>query len=123
MGRVVRLSGDVAADGSTAATLQDAYGVGRLLRDFLSWEPIIPTDRNGKLDLKGFAELLAPLCRLLRDDVTDALKRPGLASCSACGQDWRQLALSLTPRTNSSPMSTLRPSPLLYCLARSESDD
>ena len=39
--RVVRLSGDVAADGSNAATLQDAQAVERLLRDFLSWQPLI----------------------------------------------------------------------------------
>ena len=39
--RVVRLSGDVAADASNAATLQDAQAVERLLRDFLSWQPLI----------------------------------------------------------------------------------
>ena len=88
--RVVRLSGDVAADGSKAATPQDAHAVERLLRDFLSWQPFVPTDRTGKIDLKGFAALLAPLCRMLRDDVTDALKRP-VSPLVQLAQDWRQL--------------------------------
>ena len=88
--RVVRLSGDIAADGSQATTLQDAHAVERLLRDFLSWQPFIPTDRTGKIDLKGFAALLAPLCRMLRDDVTDALKRPA-SPLVQLARDWRQL--------------------------------
>ena len=90
VGRVVRLAGDVAADGDKAVTLQDAHAVERLLRDFLSWQPFIPTDRTGNLDLKGFAALLAPLCRLLRDDVSDALKRPA-SPLVQLARDWRQL--------------------------------
>lgn len=69
--KVVRLSGHVAADGKKAAAPQDALALERLLRHFLTWQPIIPTDHKGKIDLKGFAALLAPLCRMLRDDVTD----------------------------------------------------
>ena len=46
--RVVRLSGDVAADGSKAATPQDAHAVERLLRDFLSWQSFIPTGPHGE---------------------------------------------------------------------------
>ena len=88
--KVVRLAGDVAADGRKAAAFQDARAVERLLRDFLSWEPIIPRDRNGKIDLRGFAALLAPLCRMLRDDVTDALKDPASPLVQLAG-DWRQL--------------------------------
>ena len=88
--RVVRLSGDVAADGGNAVVTQDAHAVERLLRDFLSWEPFIPIDRNGKIDLKGFALLLAPLCCMLRDDVTDALKNPDSPLVQLAG-DWRQL--------------------------------
>ena len=88
--RVVRLAGDVAADGRKAAASQDAHDVERLLRNFLSWEPDIPRDRNGKIDLRGFAVLLAPLCRMLRDDVTDALKNPASPLVQLAG-DWRQL--------------------------------
>ena len=88
--QIVRLSGDVATDGSTAATLQDAHAVERLLRDFLSWQPFIPTDRQGKIDFRDFAAMLAPLCRMLRDDVTDALKDPN-SPLVQLAEDWRQL--------------------------------
>ncbi|MCH8252180.1 MAG: DNA methyltransferase, partial [Planctomycetes bacterium] len=37
--KVVRLSGDVTTDGKKAATPQDAHGVERLFRDFLSSQP------------------------------------------------------------------------------------
>ena len=96
VGRVVRLSGDVATDGSKAATPQEVPAVEGLLRDFLSWQPFIPTDRTGKIDLKGFAALLAPLCRLLRDDVTDALKDPD-SPLVQLAKDWRQLLFPDAP--------------------------
>ena len=74
--RIVRLQGDVSTDGASAVAAEDAANIERLLRGFLLWEPFIPTGRRGKIDLKGFADLLAPLTRMLRDDVTDALKDP-----------------------------------------------
>ena len=88
--RSCRLSGDVAADGKKAAVPQDARDVEDLLRDFFSWNPSIPVNRNGKIDLNRFAELLAPLCRMLRDDVMDALKNPA-SPLVQLAQDWRQL--------------------------------
>jgi len=88
--QLVRLSGDVAAEGKKAADPDDAHAIERLLRDFLCWQPIIPTDRRGKIDLKGFAALLAPLCRMLRDDVTDALRDPA-SPLVQLADDWRQL--------------------------------
>ena len=88
--RVVRLAGDVAVDGSKAVTSRDAHAVENLLRDFLLWQPFIPTDRAGRIDLKDFAAMLAPLCRMLRDDATDALKRPG-SPLVQLARDWRQL--------------------------------
>ena len=86
----VRFSGDVAADGAKAVSAEDARSFMGLLRDFLLWEPIPPLDRNGKIDLKGFAAMLAPLCRMLRDDVTDAL-RDDASPLAALARDWRQL--------------------------------
>ncbi len=88
--KIVRLSGDVATDGKNAADTDDAYALESLLRDFLMWEPFIPTDRKGKIDLKRFAALLAPLTRMLRDDVTDALKHPD-SPLVQLAKDWRQL--------------------------------
>lgn len=90
VGRVVRLSGDVTTDGGRAAAPRDAQAVEDLLRDFLLWQPLIPTDRRGRIDLQGFAAMLAPLCRMLRDDVIDALKRPA-SPLVQLARDWRQL--------------------------------
>ena len=88
--KVVRLKGDVAVQGRKAIALQDAHALESLLRDFLMWQPFIPTDSKGRIDLRRFAALLAPLCRMLRDDVTDALKRPD-SPLVQLAQDWRQL--------------------------------
>lgn len=90
VGNVVRLHGDVAADGEEAVTSQDAEKLERLIREFLSWEPILPTNRTGKIDLKGFSALLAPLCRMLRDDVTDTLKDQS-SPLVQLASNWRQL--------------------------------
>ena len=89
-GKIARLSGDIAGDGRKAVAAEDARAVEPLLRDFLSWEPLLPLDRRGGIDLEGFAALLAPLCRMLRDDVTDALKDPG-SPLVQLARDWRHL--------------------------------
>jgi len=89
VGKITRLFGDISTEGKEAVGHGDADAIERLLRDFLSWQPIIPTDREGKIDLKGFAELLAPLCRMLRDDVTDALQDPR-SPLVQLAKDWRQ---------------------------------
>ncbi|MCY3869394.1 MAG: N-6 DNA methylase [Gemmatimonadetes bacterium] len=89
-GAIIRLSGNVSTDGKDAVTLQDAQALISLLRDFLLWEPIIPTDKNNKIDLGGFARFLAPLCRMLRDDVSDALKDPD-SPIVKLADEWRQL--------------------------------
>src|ERR1017187_2698159 len=93
VGQVVRLSGNIPVDGGKAVTPEASYALERLLRDYLSWQPIIPIDRKGKIDLKGFAALLAPLCRMLRDDVTEALKDPR-SPLVQLAKDWRQLLFS-----------------------------
>lgn len=89
-GKVVRLAGDVAADGKEAASPSNASDIERMLRDFLTWTPFIPVDRRGKIDLQGFARVLAPPCRMLRDDVIDAL-RDSASPLVRLEKDWRQL--------------------------------
>ena len=98
------MAGDVSVDGDKAATIENAQAVERVLRDFLLWEPFIPPDRRGRIDLQRFAEMLAPLCRMLRNDVADALKRPG-SPLVQVAHDWRQL-LSRMPRMISLPTRT-----------------
>ena len=89
-GRLVRLAGDVAGDGRKAVGGEDARALEPLLRDFLGWEPVLPLDRMGRIDPKGFAQVLAPLCRMLRGDVGDALADPG-SPLVQLARDWRQL--------------------------------
>ena len=82
--RFLRLSGDVAGDGGRAVGEGDIQAFLGLLTDFLRWEPIIPKS------VKDLADLLAPLCRMLRADVKDALKDPQ-SPLVAIAKDWRQL--------------------------------
>ena len=89
-GSIVTLAGDIVNDGAAAVAEQDAAHLANLLRDFLSWEPILPQDGRGAIDLKAFAALLAPLCRLLRDEVAEALAA-GRSALEALANDWRQL--------------------------------
>ena len=90
VGTIVRLSGDISVDGRNAVSPEDARAVGHLVSNFLEWEPFLPLDRRGKVDLKGFAALLAPQCRMLRDDVTEALGRVP-SSLTQLATDWREL--------------------------------
>ena len=81
---VARVSGDVATDGKNAVEAKDSQAMFDLLTDFLSWKPIIPKN------LKDVANMLAPLCRMLRDDVTEALEDPQ-SPLVQLAMDWRQL--------------------------------
>jgi len=87
---LVRLAGDVSADGKKAVDEKDAAALLALLTDFLSWQPIIPTNAKGKVDLKGLAAMLAPLCRMMREDVGEALEDSQSPLVQLAG-NWRQL--------------------------------
>ena len=65
----VRIADDVSENGKAGIDQDSAESLGELLRDFLYWEPIVPSTA------KGLAEFLAPLARILRDEVRKALKR------------------------------------------------
>jgi len=78
----VRLSGDVTADGAAAVTDEDANKLAHLLMDFFSWTPIVPQSSE------ALAEMLAPLCHLLRDDVLSALADPD-SNLSNLAGDWQ----------------------------------
>ena len=90
VGEVIRLSGDAAKDSAAAVGVDDAGALEGLLRDFLAWTPVLPLDRKGQVDLKAFAELIAPLCRMLREDVAEALGNPESPMLTLAG-DWREL--------------------------------
>ena len=46
---IVRLSGDIKKDGKKVVTESDAQSLGSLLYDFFLFEPIVPTDHQGKI--------------------------------------------------------------------------
>ena len=83
VGKIVHLSGDATADGLAAAVAGDDAALLDLLRSFFFWEPIVPTNP------RALAEMLAPICRLLRWEVRDALKDSD-SSLSSLATDWRK---------------------------------
>jgi Type ISP C-terminal specificity domain/N-6 DNA Methylase len=87
---IVRLSGDISKRGSRAVAPDDSAAIRDLITDFLSWEPFLPTKLDGQVDFKKFAAILAPLCRLLRDNVTEALT-DRVSPLVHLATDWRQL--------------------------------
>ncbi|HLL17272.1 MAG TPA: hypothetical protein VK439_00675 [Rubrivivax sp.] len=65
-GKAVTAVAGVSANGKVNADA--ARKLFALLTDFIQWQPIVPTTP------KGLAETLAPLCRMLRNDVAAALE-------------------------------------------------
>jgi len=83
---IVRFSGDILSDGQAAITENESKALELLLLEFIDWEPIIPP----KINAKRLAELIAPLCGYLRDDVTETL-RYQTSSLNILAKDWRDL--------------------------------
>lgn len=105
-GAVVRFSGDVTAEGEAAFTPEQAIRLADMLRLFLAWEPIVPETP------KALAELLAPLCRLLRNTVRDALQRQG-STLRHLAADWRRL---LFPQADDDQFADAYAQTLTYAL-------
>jgi hypothetical protein len=68
VGSAVRAEGDVRTDGEKTYLANSALAFEALIRDFLLWQPIVPTSP------RALAEMLAPLTRLLRGAVEAALQ-------------------------------------------------
>ncbi|HET7454294.1 MAG TPA: type ISP restriction/modification enzyme [Solirubrobacterales bacterium] len=82
VGKLVKLAGDVTTDGAKAVSEANATDLEALLRDFTSWEPLVPTSP------KRLADTLAPLCRLLRDAALAAVQLEGSAM-HLLAEEWR----------------------------------
>lgn len=65
---IVRMSGNIETEGSRAVTCNNSIALEPILHSFLTWNPIVPNDA------KELARLLAPICRLLRVEVAEALE-------------------------------------------------
>ncbi len=80
----VTLHGDVAKSGVRAIKDDDASRIEDMLRKFFSWRPIVP-ESPGQL-----ARQLAPLCRLLRNEVREQLDDSDSVVSRLAGE-WREL--------------------------------
>ncbi len=103
---LVTTIGDVPSLGPEAIDEDGATEVANLLRQFLIWEPVIPTSP------RALAEVLAPICRLLRDEVkASLLNRDG--AISQLARDWRA---SLFPEADDAQFSDAYAQTLTYAL-------
>ncbi len=83
VGKVVRFAGDVTSDGRNAVSDDNVTQYSELIRNFLTWDPVVPDSP------RGLAEELAPLCKYLRTDVLSSLAIPGSAM-SILAEEWRR---------------------------------
>lgn len=84
VGSSVMLSGSVTTLGAKAVKPRDAAGLSSMHTVFLSWAPIVPKNT------RDLAAMLAPLCRMLREDVSDALK-DSKSPLVVLAEEWRTL--------------------------------
>ena len=81
---LVSFSGDIVNDGKKAVQESDVVLIRALVENFLRWEPE-PIENT-----KELARILAPLCRMLRDEVIDAISNPQ-SKLNDLARDWRNL--------------------------------
>jgi len=62
-GETIKFKGDITIDGDKAFSKEQSDALEALLKDFFLWDPIVPDSP------RALAEMIAPLCRLLRDEV------------------------------------------------------
>ncbi len=82
--RLLRFSKDITKHGAKGVADGDGDLFRSIITRLIAWQPIVPEKP------KEQAELLAPLCRLLREDVADALRDPDSPLVSLA-KDWRSL--------------------------------
>ena len=114
-GRIVRFQGDITRQGQAAISADDAHALLELFQPFLAWEVTPP--RNAR----ELAELLAPLCRALRDQVTEAVA-VAASPLARLAQDWRDL---LFPNADNARFADAYAQTVTYALllARTEGAD
>ena len=80
----VRVADDVSEDGAGGLDSPKTAELEKLLTNFLLWEPVAPSSAE------GLAEFLAPLARILRDDVRESLERED-SPLQTLASEWRRL--------------------------------
>lgn len=112
-GQPVEFSGDVSAEGRSAVRREDAELLLRTLAQFFAWEPTVPSSAP------QLATLLAPLCRVLRDEVLEALGDPS-SPLTSLADDWRDL---LFPEANDKQFADAYAQTVTYALLLSKAED
>ncbi len=114
-GKVVRsvtFPGAVEVVGSDAIDESSAGHLSELFLDFFHWEPLVPSSA------KQLAELVAPLCRMLRDDVLEAIQKRSPAILHLT-RDWRRY---LFPKATDEALADSYAQTVLFALLLARSD-
>ena len=80
----VKVAGDITYGGASSVRQEELNDLDRLLRDFMNWQPIAPATAQ------GVARFLAPLARVLRDEVKADLSRAD-SPLRALANEWSDL--------------------------------
>lgn len=91
--RAARFAGDIQTDGKDAVSEQDAANLVALLTDFFSWRPKLPIGKLGDIKMRDFASMIAPLCRMLRLGVSDAVNNGQSSGLATLADNWRELLM------------------------------
>jgi hypothetical protein len=83
VGEGARFAGDLTIEGTSALDSAEAEKLHKILFDFLSWQPIAPGSAL------ALAEVLAPVCRMLRGEVLSAVSNPD-SNLTQLAREWRQ---------------------------------
>ena len=102
----VRIADDVSEDGAGVLDNRKTAELEKLLTDFLLWQPVAPSSAD------GLAEFLAPLARVLREDVRESLER-GDSPLQTLATEWRRL---LFPDTDDAQFADAYAQTLTYAL-------
>ena len=102
----VRISDDIRLGGAALFQREKLAQFDQLLRSFLTWEPIVPGTAQ------GLAEFLAPLTRILRDDVRAELGRAD-SPLRTLATEWGRL---LFPGANDDQFADAYAQTLTYAL-------
>ena len=102
----LRPQGSAPDDGAEAFSTRDVENLDSLLKNFVDWEPIVPSTP------KALAEMLAPICRLVRGEVLDALSNPE-SHLTSLASDWREV---LFPNADDSQFADAYAQTLTYAL-------
>ena len=102
----VRMSDDITYGGASTLFQDNLPDLDNLLRDFMNWQPVVPATA------RGVAEFLAPLARILRDEVIADLNRTD-SPLRALASEW---AILLFPDADDAQFADAYAQTLTYAL-------